>query len=55
MKTQRKLQMTLLDLVEAVAQYSRNDRELALVVADLINRKQVKFCGRHAHQRVRVY
>ena len=48
--TQR--QMRLVDLVKAVARYSRNDQELGLAVADLINRGHIKLEGRYAHSRV---
>lgn len=44
MKRTRK-HMKLGDVIRIVAEFSRNDHETGLVVADLINRGLVKFSG----------
>ena len=45
-------QMRFMDLIKIVSRYTRNDHELGLAVADLINRGRIKFQGRYAHARV---
>jgi hypothetical protein len=45
--------MKLADLIATVAQYSRNDHEVGLVVADLISRGVVRFLG-HQYSRRKV-
>jgi hypothetical protein len=44
--------MRLVDVIRIVSQYSRNERELALAVADLINRGRVKIGGLYHNHRV---
>lgn len=51
MKNDRKAQLKLLDVIRIVSQYARNDREVRLAVADLINRGRIKIEGRfHNHK-----
>jgi hypothetical protein len=50
MKRHNRRQMKLADVIEMVAQYSRTDLEVGLVVADLINRGIVRV---HTHNRPR--
>jgi len=45
-------QPTLADLVSTVSQITKNERLSALIVADMINRKQVKLEGDYRDQRV---
>jgi hypothetical protein len=52
MKYGMRKQMRLMDLVKIVSRYARNDHELGLAVADLINRGRIKIQGRYAHTRV---
>jgi hypothetical protein len=52
MKKHRKLQLKLVDVIRIVSQYARNDSELQLAVADLINRGLVKIEGRFHNRRV---
>ena len=52
MKTRHKRQMTLRDVIKIVSQYSRNDHEMSLAVADLINRGCVKFLGFNRANRI---
>lgn len=52
MKRNRKPKLRLRDLVSIVSRYSRNEGELALVVADLINRGRVRLLGNYQHARV---
>ena len=37
--------ITLLDLVSAVANYARSDREVIATVAYMVNRGRVRLCG----------
>ena len=37
--------VTLLDLVSAVANFARSDRELIATVAYMVNSGRVRFCG----------
>jgi hypothetical protein len=46
------IQPTLADLVSTVSQITKNERLSALIVADMINRKQVKLEGDYRGQRV---
>ena len=52
MKYDNRKQMRLVDLIKIVSRYARNDHELGLAVADLINRGRIKIQGRYAHARV---
>lgn len=52
MRTARKQQMTLMDMVRIVSEYTRTEEELRLAVADLINRGRVKLGGRYQHHKV---
>ncbi len=52
MKNHRKRQMSLADVIEAVSQYARNEQELEIVVADLINRGRVKLEGPYHNRKV---
>jgi hypothetical protein len=45
MRQTRKQQMRLQDVIRIVSQYSRNDQEAALAVADMINRGVVRIRG----------
>jgi hypothetical protein len=49
---QRRQQLTLGDAIQVVAQFSRDNHEITLVVADLINRGLVKLQGPYRHARV---
>jgi hypothetical protein len=48
----RKQSLTLGDLIRIVSQFSHNDQELSLAVADLMNRGVVRSRGRHKNFRV---
>ena len=50
MKTQKTT--TLLDLVQTVGQFAKDDTETGLVVARLINSGQVQFCGHFAGAKI---
>ena len=52
MTSRSKRQMTLQDLVRIVSQYSRNDHEMGLVIADLINRGVVRITGRYQYRKI---
>ncbi len=52
MKTQRKPQMRLWDVIRIVSHYTQNDHEVSLAVADLINRGRIKLQGRYQHCKV---
>lgn len=52
MRNSKKTQMTLKDLVRIVSEYTNNDHEVGLAVADLINRGRVKIRGRFQYHRV---
>ena len=52
MKHTMRKQMRLMDLIRIVSQYSRNDHEIGLAVADLINRGRIRLEGRYSHTRV---
>jgi hypothetical protein len=47
--------MRLWDVVRIVAQFSRNDHEMSLVVADLINRGYVKARTGGRSQRIIIF
>jgi hypothetical protein len=55
MKTRRRREMRLRDVVRIVSQFSRNDHEMSLVVADLINRGYVKARTSGRSQRIIVF
>jgi hypothetical protein len=44
--------MKLVDVIRIVSQFSRNEHEVALAVADLINRGRVKIRGLYQNHRV---
>ena len=44
--------MRLLDVIRIVSQYARNDHEMGLAVADLINRGRIKIEGRFQSHKV---
>jgi hypothetical protein len=51
MTSRRKTQLTLRDVVRIVSQFSRNDVEANLAVADLLNRGVVRVhAGGHAYR-----
>ena len=50
MKKHNQRKMKLADVINAVAQYARNDHEVGIVVSDLINRGLVRI---HTHNRRR--
>jgi hypothetical protein len=50
MKKHIRRELKLSEVIETVAQYARNDHEVGLVVADLINRGVVRI---HTHDRRR--
>ena len=50
MKTQTKT--TLLDLVQTVGQFTRDDSEIVTVVAHLINSGRVQLCGTFAGAKI---
>ena len=52
MKSRFQKPMTLRDVVRIVAQFSRNDHETAIVVADMLNRGLVRVRGNFTHRRV---
>ena len=52
MKARFQKPMTLQDVVKIVSQFSRNDHETAVVVADLLNRGLVRVRGNSATRRV---
>ena len=52
MTRRRKQQLTLGDVIKVVSQFSQDDREMSLVVADLINRGLVKLHGPHKRAKV---
>ena len=47
MKSHMRREMRLGDVIEAVSQYARTDREVGLVVSDLIHRGVVRLHNRH--------
>jgi hypothetical protein len=49
---QRKTQLTLGDVIKVVSQFSHDDHEMSLVVADLINRGLVKLRVSRKHAKV---
>ena len=52
MSSRSRKRMTLQDLVRVVSRYSRNDHEMGLVVADLINRGVVRLTGRYQYRKI---
>jgi len=52
MMQRRKRTLTLGELIQAVAQFSHNDHEMSLTVADLMQRGVIKARGRHKHFKV---
>jgi len=52
MKSRFQKPLTLRDVVRIVAQFSRNDHETAIVVADMLNRGLVRVRGNFASRRV---
>ena len=50
MKTQKKT--TLLDLVQTVSQFAKDDTETVRVVAHMINRGRVRLCGTFAGAKI---
>jgi hypothetical protein len=52
MKARFQKLMTLQDVVKVVAQFSRNDHETAVVVADMLNRGLVRVRGNFTARRV---
>ena len=52
MKARFQKPMTLQDVVKIVSQFSRNDHETAVVVADLLNRGLVRVRGNSVTRRV---
>ncbi len=47
----RKQSQTLGELIQIVSQFSHNDHEVGLAVADLLQRGVVRFRGRNRHSR----
>jgi len=52
MRNARKHEMRLADVIRIVSQYSRNEHETALAVADLINRGVIKIRGHYQNHRI---
>jgi hypothetical protein len=52
MKARFQQPMTLQDVVKIVSQFSRNDHETAIVVADLLNRGLVRVRGNFTTRRI---
>lgn len=52
MMHRRKLELTLGDVIQVVSQFSHDDHEIVLVVADLINRGLIRLRVPHKHTRV---
>jgi hypothetical protein len=50
MKTQKKT--TLLDLVQTVSQFAKDDTEIVMVVAHMINSGRVQLCGTFAGAKI---
>ena len=50
MKTHRKI--TLLDLVQTVSQFAKDDTEIVAIVAHLINSGRVQLCGNFAGAKI---
>ena len=50
MKTQKKT--TLRELVQTVSQFAKDDTEIGMVVAHLINSGKVRFCGNLAGAKI---
>jgi len=50
MKTQKKT--TLLDLVQTVSQFAKDDTETGMVVAHMINSGRVQLCGTFAGAKI---
>ena len=50
MKTQKKT--TLLDLVQTVSQFAKDDNEIVTVVAHMINSGRVQLCGNFAGAKI---
>jgi hypothetical protein len=48
----RKRQLTLGDVIKVVSQFSHDDHEMSLVVADLINRRLIRLRGQYKHSKV---
>ena len=55
MKSHRRIKMTLRDVIRIVSEFARNDQELSLVVADLINRGFIKARTGGRSQRIIVF
>jgi hypothetical protein len=50
MKTQKKT--TLLELVQTVSQFAKDDTELGMVVAHMINSGRIQLCGNFAGAKI---
>ncbi len=48
----RKRRLTLADVIKVVSQFSRDDHEMSVVVADMINRNLIKL--RVPHKRAKI-
>jgi len=55
MKSHKRIEMKLRDVIRIVSEFARNDRELSLVVADLINRGFIKARTGGRSQRIIVF
>ena len=51
----KRQELTLGDAIQVVAQFSRDNHEITIVVADLINRGLVKLQGPYKHTKVVSY
>jgi hypothetical protein len=47
-----KRRLTLGDVIRTVSQFSHDDHEVSLVVADLINRRLIRLRGKYKHSQV---
>ena len=52
MMSRTEQQLTLGDVITVVSEFSHDDHEVSLVVADLINRGLVKLLGSHKQAKV---
>ncbi len=52
MKSRRRINLTLQDVIRIVSQFTRNDHEMSLAVADLMNRGYIRVRTGHRTQRI---
>ena len=55
MKSRRRVQMKLRDVIRIVSELARNDQEMSMVVADLMNRGYIRVRAGGRSQRIVVF